>query len=337
MRIVDLSGFSFSGKSALSDLLREVDGVYVPPSDVEFDLIRTSGGIISLHNDLVKCWSPVRSSEAIRRFKHLIKIFSGSNFVRDKLFRAGFNYDLQYPGFSIEAEKYINSLVEDQWKGEWPYAYENLNRMQIFVRKLLRKFGFSKATEFDIYHSSPSEEEFITKTREFLNFIICDTIDRSSFHTRVVHNALEPFLCGATSQYFPELKQIVVDRDPRDVYLSAKNYSKGGKKGWNATTGDGVLGFIQKYKSMKKNDLHCSNSDNKLRIYFEDLVLNYDESKSEIFGFLGVDENQHKLAKTFFKPHVSKNGVGMWRYAKGDLKDESDIIAKELKQYCIDL
>ena len=48
MQVVDLSGFSFSGKSALSDLLKEVDGIFVPPNDVEFDLIRISGGIISL-------------------------------------------------------------------------------------------------------------------------------------------------------------------------------------------------------------------------------------------------------------------------------------------------
>ena len=132
MQILDLSGFSFSGKSALSDLLREVKGIQVPSSEVEFDLIRTSGGIMSLHNDLVDCWSPVRSSESIRRFKRLVKVFSGSGKGCDKLFKPGFNYDLQYPGFSEMASEYLNSLVEAQWTGEWPYAYENIGGFEVF-------------------------------------------------------------------------------------------------------------------------------------------------------------------------------------------------------------
>ena len=267
----------------------------------------------------------------------MIGVLSGSGKGWSKLVKPGFDYDRKYYEFTRIAEEYIESLIEFQWTGEWPYAYENLDGFEVFVRKLLRKIGFSKATEFLIYHSSPSEEEFLAKTRVFLDNLVCGcNLSNTGIHTSVIHNALEPFFCGDSRKYFSDFKQIVVDRDPRDVYLSAKNYSKGGKNGWSSTTTDGVEGFIAKYKSMKKNEKNQEH-DSKLKVYFEDLVLSYDESRSRIFDFLGVDESHHMLEKKKFDPSKSKEGVGMWRLAEGDLKMEVEKIAKELKQYCIDL
>ena len=39
MRYIDVSGVGNSGKSAVVDLLREVDEIYVPDFQFEFDLI----------------------------------------------------------------------------------------------------------------------------------------------------------------------------------------------------------------------------------------------------------------------------------------------------------
>jgi hypothetical protein len=70
--LVDLSGFMFSGKSAVSDLLREYDGVYVPGYREEFDLLRMAGGLIDLAN-AVDDWSPIRTHAALDRFERLTR------------------------------------------------------------------------------------------------------------------------------------------------------------------------------------------------------------------------------------------------------------------------
>lgn len=75
MKIVDLSGFMFSGKSAASDILREFSGVFVPNYLVEFDLLRMPGGLIDLKNAVMD-WSPVRTYGAVCRFSDLVDSFA---------------------------------------------------------------------------------------------------------------------------------------------------------------------------------------------------------------------------------------------------------------------
>jgi hypothetical protein len=46
MKVVDLSGYSFSGKSAVYDLLQEFEGYKMQGKEFEFDLLRCPGGLL---------------------------------------------------------------------------------------------------------------------------------------------------------------------------------------------------------------------------------------------------------------------------------------------------
>jgi hypothetical protein len=62
-KILDLSGYLFSGKAAVHDLISEFEGFYSPGNRAEFDLLRVKDGVADLEN-AIHNWSPIRSDEA---------------------------------------------------------------------------------------------------------------------------------------------------------------------------------------------------------------------------------------------------------------------------------
>lgn len=48
MNFIDVYGVGNSGKGALVDLLRELDGIYVPEWSFEFDMIRLPVGLLDI-------------------------------------------------------------------------------------------------------------------------------------------------------------------------------------------------------------------------------------------------------------------------------------------------
>jgi len=96
MKVIDLSGYMFSGKSAVSDILREFNGVYVPNYLVEFDLLRMPGGLIDLKHAVMD-WSPIRTFAAINRFDKLVNRLACSPKFPQKLFKTGYGYNQRYP------------------------------------------------------------------------------------------------------------------------------------------------------------------------------------------------------------------------------------------------
>ena len=71
---LDLSGYVLTGKSALTQVIREFEGFSVPDVEFEFGLFRMKDGLFDLEHSLVNDWSPLRSDAAIRRFIRLVKI-----------------------------------------------------------------------------------------------------------------------------------------------------------------------------------------------------------------------------------------------------------------------
>ena len=69
LRYLDLSGYAFTGKHAVIDLVREFAGYTVAHFQFEFNLLRIQGGIRDLETALSDDWSPIRSDAAVRRFR----------------------------------------------------------------------------------------------------------------------------------------------------------------------------------------------------------------------------------------------------------------------------
>ncbi|MBU0925230.1 hypothetical protein KKG81_10120 [bacterium] len=332
--VIDFSGYSFSGKSAYFDLFCEFEGYKYFSKEFEFELLRAPYGIITLYNCLVEDWSPIRSSEAIRSFKNIIKIYGGGNSLVSRLQSHGYNYDYYFPGFTKSSIEFIESLTLAKWNAEWPFAFNNHSSYKIFIKKLLYRLGRKKMFETDIYLSRFEHEEFLSIVQKYF----CDLFKNllvNEKHTLLLNNAFETTNPQKSQQFFSNAKSIIVDRDPRDIYLSAKSTGIiNGLNVGNSAIGDGVENFISRFKLYRNNFI---NNENTLRINFENLVLDYENTLDKIFIFLNENRSIHKYPKKYFDPEISKKGVGMWKNVDGQLKKDIDKIYLELKDYCLDI
>jgi len=142
-KFLDLSGYMFSGKSAVSDLIREFEGYYVTNYRFEFPLIRNQDGIMDLEKALVDDWSPIRSDVELKRFLKLITKMSGH---KKRLFSLkeeeliSWNYQQLYSDkFYRYSMEYIESLIDFKIKAWWPY-YEMCETFHEILNRRLKKF-----------------------------------------------------------------------------------------------------------------------------------------------------------------------------------------------------
>jgi Sulfotransferase family len=307
--ILDLSGFVYSGKSAVSDILREVDGFSVPASAEEFDLLRLPGGLIDLKHAVLN-WSPSRSNAAFHRFERVARIAGRALPFHRKFFENGLAYQARYPDYFTVLERFLFSIVLLRWDTPWPYENLTDNPWQTVLRKMGERFGVMKLRDFCLI----DREHFLERAREFTNGLLWSAVDAARFHTVVVHNSLEAFDPGHNVDLYGNAKVIVVDRDPRDIYATALVIAPGQRDKLNRylhiCAGHDIDLFIRRFNVYRSN---VRESPSVLRIRFEDVVQDYERTVQSILEFLGVEASAHVRRLQCFKPEVSRKNVGMWK------------------------
>lgn len=309
MRVLDLSGFVYSGKSAVSDLLREVTGFFVPPSDVEFDLLRVPGGLVDLKN-AIEDWSPSRSNAAFHRFVRIATIAGRALPLHRKFFENDLAYVARYPEYFLILEQFLSNIVLLRWKTPWPYQNIEDGHFQTFVRKITGRFGFIKLRDFCLL----DKDGFLAHAQKFTDRLLWSGVDRDKFETVVVHNSLEAFDPARNMDLYLNAKAIVVDRDPCDIYATAQVIEPGLRdrlnRYLNICAGHDIEIFIKRFNIYRSN---IRENPDVLRIRYEDMVHEYDNTVRSILEFLGVDPSRHVRRLQCFNPEVSRKNVGMWK------------------------
>lgn len=130
--------------------------------------------------------------------------------------------------------------------------------------------------------------------------------------------------------YFEDnCKVIVVDRDPRDVFLLNKYYWR--KANATVPYSFDVEKFCSNYSKMRQAEKQVENR-NILRIHFEDLIYNYDSSVFQILSFLDIPKTLHKDKLTKFVPEKSKKNTQIFN-RNMEYSDEAHYIESKLPQY----
>lgn len=325
-RYVDLSGYGFSGKHAVIDLVREFAGFQVPHFAYEFALLRIQGGILDLEDALVNHWSPIRSDAAIRRFRRVARRLGTVNSWRRPRSwwnSVGWNYDAVYSGrFLALTEAYVRDLVDAEWVTDWPYPLADLPSPELFVRKLGARLRIPRALDFRVSLAAP--DDFVGRTRRYLDEVLSSNAARGTT-TIVMHNAFEPFEPVRCLKYFDHVRSIVVDRDPRDTFVQQLTYRPMALP---------VNEFIRRYRRYRELAARATPHPAVLRIRFEDLVRRYDATVGAIRAHLGVSPDQHTAPCEHFDPAVSARNIGLWRtYAR---RADIEQIAALLAEYCCD-
>ena len=323
---LDLSGYVFTGKQAVIELVREFKGYLVPNAEFEFNLLRIQGGILDLENALVTQWSPIRSDAAIRRFRKLVRRMKSRNrlFKPQTWFDAiGSDYNGYFQGqFASLSHRYTSQLIQASWRADWPYPLTEISDLELFWRKLKKVLGIKEALFFEMYLSQPTD--FLDLTRSYLSDLLSTNANEDT-KTIVMHNAFEPFNPQSSLKYFDSAKCIIIDRDPRDNFIAQLPHS-------HLAVSASV--FVERYRLYRAMAQKSNDQDHGdiLRINFENLVTQYEETRRKILSFLNEDLSIHIHPKKYFDPALSIKNIGIWKShpRQKDIK----LIHRELKTYC---
>jgi hypothetical protein len=331
-KILSVAGYGSTGSSAVVNFLEEFDSCNVMGG--EFRLVQDPDGLEDLCCNLTDSWGWNRSDAYIRRFIKYTDII-GRRITPLKYgehLNKAFNFN-----FFKHRDAFLADIVDTKWEGHWFYHdYHERNYMQVlienFKRSLSWHFGLSplwlrKNTKKSKMFFVRSDKDVYCSARKFLNDLFNELdID---FEYLVFDQLILPYHKKKFEPLFPYFKQIVVDRDPRDVYLDAKNYNA------YPITQD-IESFISFYETSRQINI-ASNNNSTLLIQFEDLIYNYDETTKKLVDFLGIDFSTHSKKFSRLDPKVSVKNTQTWlREENSSYRKDMDLVRERLSEWCYD-
>lgn len=322
MKKIACVGFHDTGASVIDDLFREFDNVAQGYSNAECRVLHDADGISDLEYHLVENPHRLKTELAIERF---LRYANENRREYEKTFGSEW-MPLCY--------KYIESLSKFQYNGWITRCMMErtlVTKFRLLGRKVINRLTPQKwrhPTWYNyfpkemIFHSAPSEELFLKETLLFTEKL-CNLISHNDTTEFVLIDQMTP--CDFTNRYLryvQDLKIIVVDRDPRDLFVDEKyNY----KEHFLPTEVDK---FCVHYRDIRK---HCSyiSDENVLYVNYEDMIYKYDEMVEKVLKFVGISKEHHVTPKKYFNPQISINGTKMWKRYPKSLK-EVEIIKQTL-------
>ena len=333
MRFITCASYYGTGSSAVTDYVSEFRGVDSLTND-EFRFIQDPDGIDDLRYHLVDNHNRHNAGHALKRYKKLVDFYSGNALGR----KYSIWFGEQWKSISYE---YIDSLVDFSYKGWWMYDLYDKGKIYYFRKRIINYLlhktvwkgnpdrVFNTMKHEITYCSHPTEKEFITKTKLYIEKLF-STVASSTDSTIMVDQIVPPSNIKRYSCYFEDIKVVVVDRDPRDLYCCEKYLWKDGIIPY-----DDVKVFCEWYKYTRNHRLHEVYENNVLLIQFEDLIYRYESTTAQLREFLGLKESDHYRMGFVFKPEVSINNTQLWEKYPGSEKDIK-YIENELNGYWYD-
>lgn len=329
--IVVSTGYMGSGSSAITDLISEFKNFSREHKNFEYVFLHCPNGVFDLEDKLLIGNNAIRSDEAIRTFKEqMTKLYS------KKFWWIGNYKKIIGENFMQLTDDYIKSLIQFEYDGFW-YTHEEVNTkmfLKLLVRKPLKvlfgkKINFKKILKYSdgMKISLINEKDFYKNSRDYIYKVI-ETMCNEKENI-ILDQLLLPFNLHRVDNYFDDkFKVIVVERDPRDVFIINKYIWP--ERDLTVPLPTDALKFCQYYKQMRESEKKC-NSKKVLRIKFEDLVYNYESELSRIKKFLNFSDKDHVNKLKKFNPEISIKNTQLFKDAK--YNKEISIIEKNLSDY----
>lgn len=338
MKIVTSTGFGFTGSTAITDLISEYEGVQtcaVPGYELKF--FHDVKGIFHLYNYLVRCNIPSAKHYAIRDYYNRCAEWAT---VGTKM-----NYEIFFNGHFME---YTNDYIKELG-GEDFFVVHDFSHMTATQKLLYRVAGKVHKTIGDrIYGGGYAEMKTkpLTLFSEEINHYLY-SVDEKSFDEITkrymmrlfegiqeqqiinMHELIPINMIDECSKYFDNVAIIATERDPRDIFLTARHK-------W-ATLDypcEDVEVFCKYYRWLRKL-LKQEKKKEILRIQFEDLVYHYEDCVKKIEEFVGLDEAMHVRKKTRFIPELSSKNCNLKRIYVEE-QENIEYIEKELSEWIYD-
>lgn len=336
MKFINVTGYVASGSSAVIDFIREFDNTAVCKTEIRF--IRDPFGIIDLDTALTYNWENERASYAIWNFLDRSKKMA--RFNRHVWSPMGHSYKkFLNKNYMKITKEYVEELTD--YKATFGHYCDNYNfhYFSYVCNRIRRNIEKKKRGKMDIanrrirknYFAHPTDEQFVEATRKYIERLFEPISDNGS-KTIILDQALPPDNLYYSERYFRDCMNILVTRDPRDIYTTnVYGMDVIAEKKGSLESGKRFVKYLRTI--IEKENF---GNGKLLIIRFEDLVLHYEETTKVISDFLGLDESKHYYKKEFLNPDKSCKNVGIWKKYYQKSKPAIDYIYNELKDLCWD-
>lgn len=331
-KLIITAGYMGSGSSAATDVISEFENVDNKYGDFEYVFLNCPNGVFDLEDKLLKNNNSFRSDEALHTFKDEMKVLYGNK----SWWPANYRKNL-----GVEFVDYVNDYCEEltDFKMDSFWYYQEKPTLAIkfkfFIYRVLkkltrRKVYIKKPLRYDqmtICYKTP--DEFYSITKKFIKRVI-GLLKTDDSNDLLMDQLLLPHNLYRLNNYFDDnVRVIVVERDPRDVFLSNKYIWK--VNGDSVPFSYNVEDFCKQYDMLRKSE-NKINDKKILRIYFEDLIYNYEETLKKIAEFLDYDLRKQTKKLQRFNPDVSINNTRVFEKNK-NYTEETKYIEQHLKEY----
>lgn len=334
MKIISCASYYGTGSSAITDYVSEFGSVYSLTNE-EFRFLHDPDGVDDLYFHLVENQNRHNSGHALKRYKKLVDFYNGNIFGRKY---APFFHD-RWQEISY---KYIDRLTDFTYHGWWMYDLYDRGSWFYFRKRIVNKAlhktiwkdkpdrVFNTMKDEITYCSAPTDQEFVDATKDYVRELLTEASGGTD-KAVMVDQIVPPTNLLRYTRYFDNIKVVVVDRDPRDLYLLEKMEWKGG-----IIPHDSAELFVKWYRYTRNHRKHETfDPATTLFVRFEDLVYRYDEETARVRDFLGLDEADHNAPRSHFIPEQSMCNTRKWL----EYPEEADAVAyieRELPEYLYD-
>lgn len=337
-KLITTTGCFNTGSSAITHLISEMDGVCCPSGTYEIRLLYDPDGISDLEYNLIENPHRQNTCNAIGRFKKYIEFNSNrlTNHHYEQLCHGHFreisyDYVREISGFSFLACSHIDNYNRG-------YLYWVVNRVYKKIVSLLfnrippRFLSSSILGSKKLYAGSFDKNKFLEATRRYMGQIL-SYINYSGSDLVMLDQLLPPTNIRRYARYLPldyELKTFIVERDPRDLYVTCKYLIK-----TDAIPCQNPEIFCKWFLWTRNQTFLQPDSDVIMRVQFEDMIYDYENTRKKIIQFCGIEGRGCSKKQTIFDPLLSINNTQVWYRYPQSLKEVA-YIQEHLKDYCYD-
>lgn len=326
--IISVSGMGYTGSGAVKDFLKEYDCIQADDK-LEFNLLYLPDGILDLECHLFDYRARFMSADAaIKRFIKLVKLLDSP--------RGEYRLSTDGKFWDISMD-YIKSICTVTWYGRWDFDRLHEGQIERTIRyrileRLVKFLNFGRANDIHriidkkMYYAC-KPENFFYETQNYIKKLLM-SIGYDLDKPLVLDQAVPFDNPIRYKRYLPNSKIIVVDKDPRDLYLLLKKTIRSSGS-WFPH--EDVKSFVSYFRAMRSN-AELDNED-VLLVHFEDMIYEYKDTTDRIKNFLGLGEPDRPM--TLFIPNKSINNTQLFNKYK-DCKDDISYIEKELSDYLYD-